>query len=184
MKVVHIIHNIRCHLLTGWHCKAVDPPLRSERWDAMENKLKLVRRRQINLVGMLHRCSGENAASHRGQPLQAAATHCKENSGESSGTRNSETLIDCCEFELSAGENDSFHPRRCDAGRRITGQVLCTHGVLGFLAYQSHQKPFIGTYIHFAESECGFSHLNLGHYISQLCFVSDNTYVQCAAHCH
>merc|ERR1711872_84394 len=43
LKVVHMIHNIRAHLLSAWHWKVLDPPLRSERMEHMENKVKLIK---------------------------------------------------------------------------------------------------------------------------------------------
>ena len=43
VKVVHMIHNIKAHMLSSWHWKVVDPPIRSERMDHTENKIKLVK---------------------------------------------------------------------------------------------------------------------------------------------
>ena len=42
VKVVHMIHNIKGHMLSSWHWKVVDPPMRSERMDHRENKVKLL----------------------------------------------------------------------------------------------------------------------------------------------
>jgi hypothetical protein len=39
VKVVHLVHNIRAALLSGWHYRVVDPPLRTERCEPMENKV-------------------------------------------------------------------------------------------------------------------------------------------------
>jgi hypothetical protein len=43
VKVVHMIHNIKGHMLSSWHWKVVDPPIRSERMDHRENKVKLIK---------------------------------------------------------------------------------------------------------------------------------------------
>ena len=43
VKVVHMIHNIKGHMLSSWHWKVVDPPMRSERMDHRENKVKLIK---------------------------------------------------------------------------------------------------------------------------------------------
>ena len=42
VKVVHLIHNIKNQILSCWHWKVIDPPLRTERSEAADNKVKLV----------------------------------------------------------------------------------------------------------------------------------------------
>ena len=58
VKVVHIVHNIKVvegvvklikpandqnQMLSNWHWKVVDPPIRTERMESHENKIRLVR---------------------------------------------------------------------------------------------------------------------------------------------